>query len=460
MLGEVENYRGRQVLFAGGGDDTVYAGTGDDEVQGQGGDDKLYGQDGNDILVGGAGDDTLEGGYGSDTYVYNKGDGHDVINNYSHYGDRETDVLKFGEGISAEDLEVTRRGNDLTLSLKDGSGSVRIQEHFSSDYTKLDEVEFSDGTKWSAEDVASRVVTYGTDEGEELGKNGNFNGNDRIYAGGGNDKLYGQSGDDVLVGGTGDDTLEGGYGNDVYVYNRGDGHDVINNYSHYGDQETDVLKFGEGISAEDLEVTRRGNDLTLSLKDGSGSVRVQEHFRNDYYELDEVEFSDGTKWSAEDIASRAVTRGTDTNAAASSEPAGAPATPEAFSAVSPLSAMSGADARVLSESEIEESLAVLSTPSFMSELNDKTLGGWSGSSSLAAMSSEPSSPVDLEAARLGMDVALAGLSFETPNSGLVCDALLSGSSGVDVVKLSVSTETCLEKHFEKGAQHVELSRNR
>ena len=96
----------------------------------------------------------------------------------------------------------------------------------------------------------------------------------------------------------------------------------------------------------------------------------------------------------------------------------------------------------------------------MSGLEDEIPGGWSGSSSLAAMSSEPSAPVDLEAARLGMDVALAGLSFEKPNSGLVCDALLSGSSGVDVVKLSVSTETCLEKHFEKGAQHVELSRNR
>ena len=73
-------------------------------------------------------------------------------------------------------MEVSRRGNDLTLSLKDGSGSVRIQEHFSSDYTKLDEVEFADGTKWSAEDVASRAVTYGTDEGEVLGKVENYRG--------------------------------------------------------------------------------------------------------------------------------------------------------------------------------------------------------------------------------------------------------------------------------------------
>ena len=81
----------------------------------------------------------------------------------------------------------------------------------------------------------------------------------------------------------------------MYVYNRGDGNDVIDNYSYYGNRETDVLKFGEGVSAEELEVTRRGDDVTFSLKDGSGSVRVQEHFRNDSYKLDEVEFSDGTK---------------------------------------------------------------------------------------------------------------------------------------------------------------------
>ena len=30
VLGKVENYDGRQVLFAGGGDDEVYAGYGDD----------------------------------------------------------------------------------------------------------------------------------------------------------------------------------------------------------------------------------------------------------------------------------------------------------------------------------------------------------------------------------------------------------------------------------------------
>ena len=44
--------------------------------------------------------------------------------------------------------------------------------------------------------------------------------------------------------------------------------------------------------------------MTFSLKDGTGSVSVQNWYANDYYKLDEVEFSDGTKWSAGDVGSR------------------------------------------------------------------------------------------------------------------------------------------------------------
>ena len=138
-----------------------------------------------------------------------------------------------------------------------------------------------------------RNLVGGSDGDDEM--NGT-RGNDVLRGAFGNDKLYGQDGDDVLVGGTGDDHLVGGYGSDTYVYNKGDGHDTIDTSTYYYDNGAkDRLKFGEGISAEDLEVIRRGNDVTFSLRDGSGSVRVQEHFRNDYYELDEVEFSNGTK---------------------------------------------------------------------------------------------------------------------------------------------------------------------
>ena len=53
---------------------------------------------------------------------------------------------------------------------------------------------------------------------------------------------------------------------------------------------------------EDIEVIRRGNnDVTFSLKDGSGSVLVKGWYSGSQYSLDEVEFSDGTVWGQEDV---------------------------------------------------------------------------------------------------------------------------------------------------------------
>ena len=121
--------------------------------------------------------------------MYNKGDGHDVINQYTSSVDVGTDRLKFGEGIGTEDLELVRRGNDVTFSLKDGTGSVSVQNWYANDYYKLDEVKFSDGTKWSAGDVASRTVAYGTDANDILGRAENYGGNETIHAGGGNDEV-------------------------------------------------------------------------------------------------------------------------------------------------------------------------------------------------------------------------------------------------------------------------------
>lgn len=283
------------------------------------------------------------------------------------------------------------------------------------------------------------------------------------------DVVKGGYGSDILMGGKGTDTLIGGHDGDMYVWNLGDGNDTIVNSTVL--DEEDVLRLGKGVHPENVTVERHGNTIRLRIGESGEvltlatdlSVREEDIPLKDAMDptlqIARVEFSDGTKWSAEDVASRAVACGTDTNAAASAEPSSAPATPEALSAVSPLSAMSGADAGMLLESDAEESLAVLSVPSFVSELDDGAPGGWNADPSLASVSSDPSVPVDFEVARLGMDVALAGLSFETPNPGQICDAVVSGSTGMESVKLSVSTETVLEKHFEEGVRPAELPRS-
>ena len=69
-----------------------------DTLTGTDGDDALYGQDHrSETLVGGRGNDRLHGGGGSDTYVWNPGDGSDVIEDYA-WG-QDVNVLRFGPGV-------------------------------------------------------------------------------------------------------------------------------------------------------------------------------------------------------------------------------------------------------------------------------------------------------------------------------------------------------------------------
>ena len=225
-----------------------------------------------------------------------------------------------------------------------------------------------------------------------------------LYGEASNDNLYGQNGDDVLAGGTGDDYLEGGLGSDTYVYNKGDGHDTINQCTYSVDGGTDRLKFGEGITSEDIEIIRRGNDVTFSLKDGTGSVLVQNWYDNDHRKLDEVEFADGTKWSMEDV-----------------------------------------DAM---ESGASGSVPFMSPMQLQAALDDF---GASAPASLLSMSamSEAMGPEDYAGAQLRMDVAVAGLAFDSADSDKVIDfSAVASSANANALTVSMASENGLEKHFE------------
>jgi hypothetical protein len=155
-MGNTTYYNTNDQFYGGDGNDQIYAYGGDDVLHGEAGNDSLYGQDGSDTLIGGAGNDTLEGGTGGDTYIWNLGDGNDTINNYASSGNSDTDKLRFGEGINPWDVENARSGNDLILSLKDGSGSVKIQNWYQTDTRyKVDEIVFADGSSWKLSDGQS-----------------------------------------------------------------------------------------------------------------------------------------------------------------------------------------------------------------------------------------------------------------------------------------------------------------
>ena len=70
---------GNDLLHGLDGSDYLEGGAGDDQLNGGNGGDRLLGGEGADVLRGEAGDDYLEGGPGADTFIWNDGDGHDLV---------------------------------------------------------------------------------------------------------------------------------------------------------------------------------------------------------------------------------------------------------------------------------------------------------------------------------------------------------------------------------------------
>ena len=281
----------------------------DDTIYGKGGNDTIYGYSGNDTLIGGKGNDRLEGSYGDDTYIWNLGDGFDTIYDYNG-GNTDNDTIKFGEGISLEDLSFERDGNSLIIYVNnDRTQGIKIQDYYSStSYYKVEKLEFADGTivetstiavtTDKSDALAAQNIT-GTDNNDTL-TGGNFgdtlsgnSGDDVVDGKGGNDTIYGYSGNDTLIGGKGNDRLEGSYGDDTYIWNLGDGFDTIYDYNG-GNTDNDTIKFGEGISFEDLLFERDGNDLVIYVNnDKTQGITIQNYYSG-YSQVEKLEFADGT----------------------------------------------------------------------------------------------------------------------------------------------------------------------
>ena len=104
--------------------------------------------------------DRVYGGSGDDTYIYAKGDGNDIINNYDTSSNKQ-DTLRFTD-INADDVKVSRSGGDLKLTITGGE-VITIRNFFYSSAWQLQRVEFADGEVWDTDDLKRFVnATLGT----------------------------------------------------------------------------------------------------------------------------------------------------------------------------------------------------------------------------------------------------------------------------------------------------------
>ena len=261
------------------------------DVQGTSQDDIVTGTNAPNRIHGGAGNDTLIGSPRNDIYFFDRGDGVDTIVDTAVAG--AMNEIRFGSGLNLGDLEVVQGTNSLTLQVGSNGDTIVLSNYDPTGQTGssvIGSITFTNGIHLSLDELlnfpggtdgndtfvgtdgpdryngkgGNDVVTGGGGNDLLLGGSGHDDlegdtGDDQLFGGSGNDQLDGGSGvdeldggygNDTLTGGIGDDLLDGGAGADVYVFNRGDGHDVILDRAESG--ENNRLLFGPGITPSDL----------------------------------------------------------------------------------------------------------------------------------------------------------------------------------------------------------------
>lgn len=309
-------------LSGAGGDDILY-GLGNpakEVLMGGAGDDTLFSQDGTvHRFIGGSGNDHLYGGVnsGGNEYVFDLGDGHDVIQDFSS-------PASFGEvieirtgGIALSVLGFERMDADGDLSADDlvitYDGQITVLDHYSgkaAEHVLLDgsysgySLSLGGPTRLLSSDALNPLDGGAADDliasssaAEALNGAG---GKDALFGNGGADILNGGTQDDLLVGGEGDDVLNGGDGNDVlrgdagndvligqtgadrfYYNNAGDGADTITDFATAAPASggdlldiADILDLAGNTWADGGTVAAAAAGGYISFSNNGGNIQV------------------------------------------------------------------------------------------------------------------------------------------------------------------------------------------
>ncbi|MEO0402452.1 MAG: Hint domain-containing protein [Pseudomonadota bacterium] len=282
----IDGGAGNDTISGDGGDDTLIGGDDNDSVSGGTGDDSLTGDDGADTLEGGAGSDILEGGSGNDSIVGDDGattsttlydlDFEGGAEGWSN-NQTETDPAlgtslgRFGAGdgtiatertfdlgADAEQIDVnfeallldSWNGEDFIITVNGTEVRVPFTESDTSDpapqsfvgpdgatysftftNTATGALGYSSGTDDTILDVALTITNPPTSLNIGFGSDLNSTIANESFAIDNFSIARTDTANDTITGGTGNDTLTGGAGNDLFVYNTGDGDDVITDFN-------------------------------------------------------------------------------------------------------------------------------------------------------------------------------------------------------------------------------------
>ncbi len=333
---ELRGELGDDTLNGGAGDDVLYGGEGADTLTGDDGIDTVFGDEGDDVLIASAGDNTLMGGSGNDVYLLGSTPGSNTISNFNAYNENAYDRIVFDQGITSDNVELSRDANDLILTY--AGSNTRVENFFTSILAhRIDAIKFDDGSYWRYADVRAMLIQgdatdqllvgYETDDlidggaGDDTinGARGDDNliggmgddtlsgdeGNDQLDGGPGNDLLEGLEGNDILNGGAGNDILTDATGNETYLFQSGDGQDTI--VDHSGNN---TIEFAN-LASSDAVVRRDGDNLVITDSTNTDQVTIIGQFNSDggvtvNNGISEVSFSDGVVLGIADLMSQSI----------------------------------------------------------------------------------------------------------------------------------------------------------
>lgn len=282
--------------------------------------DRITGGDGDDLIASGPGNDIVDGGAGDDIYVYNQGDGKLTILDSASGGQGNT--LVFGAGITQASLTnklhfeapnaTTGDPGWLIIRLDDSGNEIRLRGFDPADVENgphaVNTFRFADGSMLNYRELVRSTFVVQGDEFDNALTGTNLG--TRLYGFEGFDTLVGGAANDVLTGGTGDDDLTGGAGQDAYVFNLGDGHDVIHDTAE--GLTSNIITFGDGISRDDVRFSVSGSTLTINYGNQGDAITVLNYDPtgvNGTRVVDGFEFTDGTTLTLANITNQAPVTG-------------------------------------------------------------------------------------------------------------------------------------------------------
>ena len=222
--------------------------TADTLVNGSSGNDSITNSGSNVTINGGAGDDTLTSSADSTTFVYNTGDGADVI-----VGFKTGDSLI----VDGELKEVTGNG-----AIEVGTGSVTIQDYKIYNSTSNTTVSGTSGDD-IIENTASRVTVNANAGNDTVTNSAN---SVQIFGDDGNDYIDGKGSYVTIGGGTGDDTVE--FNGSRASISGGDGYDSINVYGGSG------ITINGGVGNDTVTKSITETNAVVYRYDGTGGNDV------------------------------------------------------------------------------------------------------------------------------------------------------------------------------------------